>query len=44
MWFEVLSGLKINLGKSVIFPMGRVENSDILASQLGCGVGSLPTT
>ena len=24
MWFEALSGLKINLGKSVIFPTGRV--------------------
>ena len=31
MRFEALSGLKINLGKSAIFPMGRVENPEILA-------------
>ena len=30
MWFEALSGLKINLGKSAIFPVGRVENLEIL--------------
>ena len=44
MWFEVFSGLKINLNKSEIIPLGRVDNMEVLASELGCGVGSLPTT
>ena len=26
MWFETISGLRINLDKSEILPMGRVEN------------------
>ena len=43
MWFEAFSGLKINLNKSEIIPMGRVDNVELLASELGCGVGSLPT-
>ena len=43
-WFEAFSGLKINLNKSVIIPLGRVDNVEVLASELGCGVGSLPTT
>ena len=44
MWFEAFLGLKINLGRSAIFPVGRVENPKILALELGCDVGSLPTT
>ena len=44
MWFEALSGLKINLEKNAIFPVGRVENPEILALELGCDVGSLPMT
>ena len=43
MWFEAYSGLKINLSKSEIIPVGRVDNIEMLASEL-CGVGSLPTT
>ena len=43
MWFEAFSGLKINLNKSEIIPLGRVDNVEGLASELGCGVGSLPT-
>ena len=43
MWFEAFSCLKINLNKSVIIPLGRVDNVEVLASELGCGVGSLPT-
>ena len=42
MWFEAYSGLKINLSKSEIIPVGRVDNIEMLASELGCGVGSLP--
>ena len=43
MWFEAFSGLKINLFKSEIIPLGRVDNVEELAAELGCGVGSLPT-
>ena len=32
MWFEALSGSKINLEKSVLIPMGRVENVEALAA------------
>ena len=44
MWFKAFSGLKINLNKSVIIPLGRVENVEVLAAELDCGVGSLPST
>ena len=43
MWFEALSGLKINLKKSEVIPIGTVDNVEELASELGCKVGSLPT-
>ena len=41
MWFEVSSGLKINLDNSKILPVGRVDNVKELASELGCKVGVL---
>ena len=44
MWFEAFFGLRINLSKSEIIPMGTVSNVETLAIELGCGVGSLPTT
>ena len=44
MWFEAIFGLRINLNKSEILPMGRVENVELLATELGCKVGSLPST
>ena len=44
MRFEALSDLKINLEKSELIPMGRVSNVDPFADELGCKVGSLPTT
>lgn len=44
MWFEALSGLKINLEKSELFPIARVDNAERLAINLGFKVGSLPTT
>ena len=44
MWFEAVSGLKINLNKSEILPIGPVANLEELAIELGCKVGSLPTT
>ena len=44
MWFEALSGLKINLSKSALLLVGSVENPKGLALEVGCNVGSLPTT
>ena len=46
LYFEALLGLglRINLDKSVILPMGKVENLNQLASELGCRVGSLPSS
>ena len=43
MWFEAISSLSINLNKSEIL-LVRVENVEVLASKLGCKVGSLPST
>lgn len=40
--FEAVSGLKINLAKSVLVPLGDVDNMDELAGTMGCGVSSLP--
>ena len=44
MWFEAMAGLKINLAKSEIIPVGNVPNLEELASELGCKIGSLPTS
>ena len=35
MWFEALLGLKINLEKSELIPIGRVEGMELLAAELG---------
>ena len=43
-WFEATSGLRINLGKSEIFPVGEVEEVEELVVELGCRVGSLPSS
>ncbi|RVX02717.1 LINE-1 reverse transcriptase-like [Vitis vinifera] len=42
-WFEAASGLKINLSKSEIIPVGEVDDIEELAVELGCRVGSLPS-
>ena len=41
MWFEAISGLKINLSKSEIIPVGRVDDVEALVTELGCKVESL---
>ena len=41
-WFEVVSGLKINLGKSELVLVGVVNNIDIFLVVLGCKQGPLP--
>ncbi|KAJ9685117.1 hypothetical protein PVL29_017229 [Vitis rotundifolia] len=44
MWFEAVLGLRINLEKSELIRVGRVENIDNLTLDFGCRVGSLPST
>ena len=44
MWFEALSGLRIDLNKSEILPVGSVDNVQELVVELGCGIGSLPSS
>ena len=41
-WFEAASGLRINLDKSEIIPVGEVEEMEEMAAELGCRVGSMP--
>ena len=43
LWFEATSGLRINLAKSEIIPVGEVEEIQELAVELGYRVGSLPS-
>ena len=43
-WFEASSGLRINLDKSELIPVGEVDNVEGLAAELGCQIGSLPST
>ena len=40
--FQAFTGLKVNVGKSEIAPVGEVNNLVALASILQCRVGSLP--
>ncbi len=40
--FEVVSGLKVNLAKSVLVPMGDIVDVDGLAGIMCCGVSPLP--
>ena len=44
LWFEALFGLKINMQKSSIMPVGNVVNLDDLALKVGCRTRTLPTT
>ena len=43
-WFEAASGLRINLAKSEIIPVGEVDEILEMAVELGCKVGQLPST
>jgi hypothetical protein len=44
MWFQAKYGLKINLNKSELVPVGHVPNVMELSSILGCRVSALPFT
>ena len=37
-----MSGLSINLDKSSLIPVGKVENVENLTIELGCKIGYLP--
>lgn len=41
---EVASGLRMNLSKTLLFPVGEVENIEELATTMGCDVGSFSGT
>ncbi|WKA04552.1 hypothetical protein VitviT2T_022580 [Vitis vinifera] len=41
-WFEAASGLRINLAKSELIPVGEVEDIEDMAVELGCRVGDFP--
>jgi hypothetical protein len=43
-WFEAVSGLKINLNKSEMVPVGSVPDLEDLASIMGCKIIQLPMT
>lgn len=40
--FEIVSSLKVSLGKSELVPMGKVNDINYLASLLACKIASLP--
>ena len=44
MWYEALSGLKVNMIKSELILVGRVENVGELVDEYGYKVGNLPFT
>ena len=44
MWFETLLGLKMNMEKSELIPVGRVENVEELTDEFGYKVGILLST
>ena len=43
MWFEIISGLKINLAKGELIPIRRVLNVEF-TFEVGCKVGVFPTS
>ncbi|CAN1188042.1 Putative ribonuclease H protein At1g65750 [Linum perenne] len=42
--FEAISGLKVNLHKSSLFPVGLVPEADIFAEFLGCRLDQFPSS
>ena len=44
MWFEIISGLRINLNKREIIPIGSIAEVESLAFEQGCKVGALPSS
>lgn len=44
LWFEAISGLKVNRDKSEVIPVGRIESLEDVVSMMGCRVGKFPTS
>lgn len=44
MWFEILLRLKINLENNKLIQIWSIPNIELLAGELGCKVGCLPST
>ena len=44
MWFEAISGLRINLDKSELILVGSVDNLNDLALELGYKLDILPSS
>ena len=44
LWFEAISGLKVNRDKSEAIPVGRVDSLEIIVSVLECRIGKLPSS
>ena len=44
LWFEAISGLKVNRDKSEAIPIGRVDSLEIIVSVLECRIGKLPSS
>lgn len=40
-WFQVVSGVEINLKKCEIILVGEVENIEVLAQVMNCKIGAL---
>ena len=43
LWFEAISGLKVNRDKSEVIPVGRVESLKNIVLVLGCRIRKLPS-
>ena len=43
-WFQAVSGLRVNLTKSSILPVGRLDNIQLLAGVLGCKINVFTIT
>ena len=44
LWFEAISGLKVNRDKSEVIPVGRIKSLEDVVSMMGCRVRKLPTS
>ena len=43
MLFDAMSGLRVNISKIALIPIGKVPNVNILAHFFGCTIGYLPS-
>ena len=44
LWFEAISGLKVNRDKSEAILVGRVDSLENIVSVLRCRIGKLPSS